>query len=64
VCDGQTNSHTGLKLTSPHRNFRLIKINGYQDSQPTGLVNLRLINLKSHVNDLQQKTDSESLLKT
>jgi len=49
--DYQAISRTGLRVTSPHGDFHLAEVNGYQDSQEIGPVDLVLVGLKAYAND-------------
>jgi 2-dehydropantoate 2-reductase len=49
--DYQAISRAGLKVTSPHGDFHLAEVNGYQNSQEIGPVDLVLIGLKAYAND-------------
>ena len=49
--DYQAISRAGLKVTSPHGDFHLTKVNGYQSSQEIGPVELVLVGLKAYAND-------------
>jgi len=49
--DYQAISRSGLKVTSPHGDFHLTGVNGYQNSQQIGPVDLVLVGLKAYAND-------------
>ena len=49
--DYQAITRTGLKVTSPHGDFLLSKVNGYRRSQEIGPVDLVLVGLKAYSND-------------
>ncbi len=49
--DYQAISHAGLKITSPHGDFHLTKVNCYQNSLKIGPVDLVLVGLKAYAND-------------
>ena len=44
-------ARAGLKVTSPHGDFHLTEVNGYQSSQEIGPVDLVLTGLKAYAND-------------
>jgi 2-dehydropantoate 2-reductase len=48
--DYQAISHTGLRVTSPHGDFHLAEVNGYQNSLEIGPVDLVLVGLKAYAN--------------
>lgn len=48
--DYQAITTSGLKVTSPHGDFHLHKVNGYRDSNEIGPVDLVLVGLKAYAN--------------
>jgi 2-dehydropantoate 2-reductase len=49
--DFEVISRTGLSVTSPRGNFHLADVQGYQNSQEIGPVDLVLVGLKAYAND-------------